>query len=328
MDDRQLVIQAAKLLFSIYSFFVLGILVCNAISRKKTEWIRTFSMFILLIAIFGILALDPTATSVFVASIVAFGIHEIFHATNAHRASPIHWTFQYYAYATALPVPFLFQYCPFSLHLYLVIAIVILFSLPVLRRDYVLALFDIARPLACLIMSLFLSHLVLLRAMPHGIGLAILVVYLTNMADISGYLFGRASRGKRKLCEAISPGKTVSGSAGSLLATLGLSLLFRWQLFPDVPPWYILTAAFDHQCRGAAGRPGPVGVQTRRRHQGLQLPDPGAGGRSGSLRQSRRDGSDALLLRRPRPDASPLKNAMGPHPGRGIRFSACSGGTP
>lgn len=65
----------------------------------------------------------------------------------------------------------------------------------------------------------FLSHLSLIRDLPEGRGLIILLLLMTWGGDAGAYYIGRAF-GKNKLSPHISPNKTVEGAVGGLLTTL------------------------------------------------------------------------------------------------------------
>lgn len=83
--------------------------------------------------------------------------------------------------------------------------------------------------------SLLLSFFLLLRALPSGDGWVLAVLLGTFATDSAAFFVGR-SIGRRKLAPNISPGKTVEGAIGGLIAsiasylflTLAAGLLTNW----------------------------------------------------------------------------------------------------
>lgn len=74
-----------------------------------------------------------------------------------------------------------------------------------------------------------LAHAVLLRQLPHGLGIVIDVLVGTFLGDTGAYLGGRLF-GRRPLAPSISPGKTVEGLViGMAFAVLGVWLAGRYQ---------------------------------------------------------------------------------------------------
>jgi phosphatidate cytidylyltransferase len=74
-----------------------------------------------------------------------------------------------------------------------------------------------------------LAHAVLLRGLPHGLGIVIDVLVGTFLGDTGAYLGGRMF-GRRPLAPTISPNKTVEGLAiGMLCAILGVWIAGRYQ---------------------------------------------------------------------------------------------------
>ncbi len=77
--------------------------------------------------------------------------------------------------------------------------------------------------------GLALAHAVLLRGLPHGLGIVIDVLVGTFLGDTGAYFGGRMF-GKRPLAPAISPNKTVEGLAiGMLCTVLGVWIAGRYQ---------------------------------------------------------------------------------------------------
>jgi phosphatidate cytidylyltransferase len=74
-----------------------------------------------------------------------------------------------------------------------------------------------------------LAHAVLLRGLPHGLGIVIDIAVGTFMGDTGAYLGGRMF-GQRPLAPGISPNKTVEGLLiGMLFAVLGVWIAGRYQ---------------------------------------------------------------------------------------------------
>ena len=71
--------------------------------------------------------------------------------------------------------------------------------------------------LATLYISLCSAHLVLLHALENGTSWLIILTAMTAGSDTGAYYAGRAY-GRKKLCPRISPGKTVAGAVGGILA--------------------------------------------------------------------------------------------------------------
>jgi phosphatidate cytidylyltransferase len=73
------------------------------------------------------------------------------------------------------------------------------------------------------------AHAILLRQLPHGLGIVIDVLVGTFLGDTGAYLGGRLF-GRRPLAPSISPGKTVEGLViGMAFAVLGVWLAGRYQ---------------------------------------------------------------------------------------------------
>jgi len=81
--------------------------------------------------------------------------------------------------------------------------------------------------------SLFLTPLGLFKRFPEGSDWIFLVMTVTWFSDTGAYGFGRAF-GKRKLYQAVSPGKSVEGALGGLLFSLLAGVLARLWYMPQL----------------------------------------------------------------------------------------------
>ena len=82
---------------------------------------------------------------------------------------------------------------------------------------------------------LALADLVLIRHAEFGIQWICLILCVVFSGDIAAYYVG-SYWGKRKLCPAVSPGKTVEGALGGLVANLGVGFAIGGLLLPTLSP--------------------------------------------------------------------------------------------
>ena len=90
--------------------------------------------------------------------------------------------------------------------------------------------------------SLCSAYLVLIRFLPDGASWLLLLTAITAGSDIGAYYTGRAF-GRQKLCFHISPGKTVNGALGGILAAAIAAELVALFLLPDSNAFTIMPAA-------------------------------------------------------------------------------------
>jgi phosphatidate cytidylyltransferase len=73
------------------------------------------------------------------------------------------------------------------------------------------------------VVSLLLSHAILLRSLPRGSAWIFFLLLLVWVGDTGAYVFGRAF-GRHALYPEVSPKKTIEGSLGGLTCSLGAGL--------------------------------------------------------------------------------------------------------
>jgi len=103
-----------------------------------------------------------------------------------------------------------------------------------------------------LYVSFCLAHLVLIRSMPEGIAWLLVLSAVTAGGDTGAYYIGRAI-GRHKLCPVISPGKTIEGAIGGILAGSVCAVMTGLYFLPQTSPFLIVLAAVLLSLVGIAG---------------------------------------------------------------------------
>lgn len=96
------------------------------------------------------------------------------------------------------------------------------------------------------------AHLILLRHQPAGVAWLLWLTGITVGSDTLAYYTGRLL-GKRKLCPAVSPGKTVAGFVGGLVGSVVFSVLLAEFLFVGHSPVVMGGGAALLSCVGVLG---------------------------------------------------------------------------
>ena len=137
---------------------------------------------------------------------------------------------------------------------------------------------------------LLLSFLILIRAGDSGMSWIFLLMAIVFAGDTSAYYVG-TYWGRHKLCPAISPGKTIEGSAGGLAANLVVGAIGKALFFPALP-WPVSILFF--LAVGAAGQLGDLFESEMKRYSGIKDSSNILPGHGGIL-----DRIDALLFASP-----------------------------
>ena len=157
------------------------------------------------------------------------------------------------------------------------------------RFDNVLA-FLTSAGFAVFYISLCSSFLVLIRFLPDGASWLLLLTTVTAGSDTGAYYAGRAF-GKRKLCPSISPGKTLNGAIGGVLAAIIATVLLSCFLLPEVNN---LRLALAVALLAVVGIGGDLTESIIKRGTGIKDSGTILGGHGGVL-----DRVDSLLLTAP-----------------------------
>ena len=87
-------------------------------------------------------------------------------------------------------------------------------------------------PLGAFSVGAMFPYFALVRNSPKGIELILLMLLLVICTDTGAYFVGRAI-GRHKLAFKVSPGKTVEGGIGGVIASIAASLILRRWLVPQ-----------------------------------------------------------------------------------------------
>ncbi len=93
-----------------------------------------------------------------------------------------------------------------------------------------------------LYVPLLLSHLIMIRMLPHGVPWLFLIMVIVMSGDSAAFYVG-SSLGRTKLYPAVSPKKSVEGSLGGLAGSLLGAFVSRLLFFPELTPADCVAAA-------------------------------------------------------------------------------------
>jgi len=109
-----------------------------------------------------------------------------------------------------------------------------LISLPQFKSNPRVTEIVIRQVFGIIYIPLFLSFLVFIRNGPDGI-IWIFFLLIVIFAGDTGAFYVGSYFGRHKLCPSISPGKTIEGSVGGLIANLGIGVLYMRFFLPSLP---------------------------------------------------------------------------------------------
>lgn len=237
--DLEIFRKAVVLIVVLFIVLISAHVVASRVKKKPVTWARLSSQVILYVIILLTLALPPIALTVFTSVILFLGVTEIYRAVKVLHEDNYHPLIRSYTQAAAVLYPFLLHFSPPLILPYLIVIGLGLFGLPLVVRQPLRPVTMISHSLICLISAAMLSCLVLLRKLENGLPLCLFLIFLTNAADSTAFMFGRMF-GKRQAAPLISPGKTVEGTLLSLLTTLSIGLFCKFYLLPQYRLWQML----------------------------------------------------------------------------------------
>ncbi len=133
-------------------------------------------------------------------------------------------------------------------------------------------------------------HLLLIRGFADGVAWILFLIVVIFSGDSGAYYIGRAM-GKKKLCPAISSGKTVAGAVGGLLLNIISGMIMWFILLRHVDPRFVVPLVI---LLGAVGQIGDLAESIIKRASGVKDSGSLLPGHGGLF-----DRVDALLLSAP-----------------------------
>jgi phosphatidate cytidylyltransferase len=111
-----------------------------------------------------------------------------------------------------------------------------------------------------------LGHAILVRELPEGRELILLLLGITWAGDSAAYVVG-STLGRHKLAPVVSPNKTMEGAVAQVVAALGAALALRPWLAPDWTPAFALIAG---ALLGVVGQVGDLAESVLKRSLGTK----------------------------------------------------------
>ena len=99
---------------------------------------------------------------------------------------------------------------------------------------------------------LLTSHFIMLRLLENGVYWIFLVLIISIVGDTAGLYVGKYF-GKNKLSVLVSPGKTIEGTIGLVIASVIGSLIFCYFFFPAISRVHIIIISFVGSIIGQLG---------------------------------------------------------------------------
>ena len=218
----------------IYFLIVFGIcLIINlliSIREKKTDaWARTLG-WVIVIPAFTISAyFGGVVFLIAVMLLVSIGAEEFYFLAERSRIRPFKITGT--AFSVLLPL-IAFLGGSEAFHVAAVLLALTILALPIYKRQIKKDLTtDIQASSITILGILYVGwtsgYLILIRNMPSGFNFILFFYLLIIANDVSSYYFGKLF-GKTKIFQFISPGKSLQGALGGLVATIGAAYLLSY----------------------------------------------------------------------------------------------------
>lgn len=249
-----LAINKPIIYFGLFLFFmtaIISLIICYTTMKNKMDTRRITTQIWMYLIIYCVIISPQLITALSLAALVYFILKESleFNEKVELNIAPI----QSKVLLLLLPLASfvgLYNHITFQVYVYFVFLI---------QAMIALALYEVSKmgqvilfiTITCLL-TLSLNSLLYLRGLPHGAELCLFIVYLTNISDTFAF-FGGKLWGKNKLCNEISPGKTIEGSIIAVFLTLFFGFLLSGLLELKFTWWNITVITLAISISGQMG---------------------------------------------------------------------------
>lgn len=239
--------------FGLFLFFMTALIsiICYTTMKNKMDTRRIATQIWMYLIIYFVIISPQLMTAFSLAALVYFILKELieFNEQVELKIVPI----QSKVLLLLLPLASLvglYNHITLQIYVYFVFliqAVIALALYEVSKMGHVILFITIT----CLL-TLSLNSLLYLRGLPHGAELCLFIIYLTNISDTFAF-FGGKLWGKNKLCNEISPGKTIEGSVIAILLTLFFGFLLSHLLELKFAWWNITVITLAISISGQIG---------------------------------------------------------------------------
>ena len=235
----------------------------------------------------------PFLFLILISLVSLIALWEYFHVVYKNALPPVPLIIPLTGYITGAAIIFTVFYELFNVVLCLIafnLIIVGLISVFLYKKDTAVLELTAKQIQGIVYIPLFLSCLVLIRNGENGTEWIFLILILIMMGDTGAFYTG-TYLGRHKLSPFVSPGKTMEGAAGGLVANLLGGILFKYYFMPHLH-WGLCLIFFI--CIGLAGQVGDLFESLFKRVSGVKDSGNILPGHGGML-----DRIDALLFASP-----------------------------
>ncbi len=236
LNDSQILLRATALIGVSLGIFSLFHILSSWAKKIPISWNRLGSQILLYAVLLAVLAGPTLVFTAFLSLLILLGVREIYGAVQAKNADLDVRFLKIFSYLTAPLVPWILELGPNLYPLFLFFVTLVLVSYPIFTAEPNRSLAKTIPPALSLIFAALISTLLWIRQGPDGLAFTLLIVFLTNAADATAFVFGKIL-GKRPLAPQLSPGKTVEGTLAAILFAVGFSLLAGRVFLQGAPLW-------------------------------------------------------------------------------------------